>query len=107
VQYSVRDFVIAAAEEIELPLTWQGSGPNESAVDSKGVTRVCVDPRYFRPTEVQSLVGDASRAHVRLGWKPKTTFKDLVAEMAREDLKSAERDALVKRHGYRVLDQHE
>jgi GDPmannose 4,6-dehydratase len=107
VQYSVRDLVIAAAEEIDLSLTWEGSGPDESAMDTKGVKRVRVDPRYFRPTEVQSLVGDASRAHLRLGWKPKTTFKDLVAEMAREDLKSAERDALVRRHGYRVLDQHE
>jgi GDPmannose 4,6-dehydratase len=107
VQYSVRDFVTAAAEEIDLALTWQGTGADECAVDAEGVKRVKIDPRYFRPTEVQSLVGDASLARDKLGWTPKTTFKELVSEMAREDLKSAQRDALIKSHGYRVLDQHE
>jgi GDPmannose 4,6-dehydratase len=68
---------------------------------------VAVDPRYFRPAEVETLMGDATKAHQKLGWKPKTTFAELVAEMAREDLRSAERDVLIKRHGYRVLDQHE
>ncbi len=107
VQYSVREFVDLAAKEIGLSLNWQGSGIDECAFDEKGVRRVAVDPRYFRPAEVETLMGDATKAHQKLGWKPKTTFAELVAEMAREDLRSAERDVLIKRHGYRVLDQHE
>jgi GDPmannose 4,6-dehydratase len=68
---------------------------------------VAVDPRYFRPTEVETLLGDASKAKEKLGWAPNITFKELVAEMVMEDLKSAERDELVKRHGYQSLDYHE
>jgi GDPmannose 4,6-dehydratase len=68
---------------------------------------VQVDPRYFRPTEVETLLGDASKAKSKLGWKPKIGFDALVAEMVREDLKSAERDELIKRHGYTPLDHHE
>jgi len=66
-----------------------------------------VDPRYFRPTEVETLLGDPSKAREKLGWTPKISFKELVAEMVREDLKSAERDELVKKHGYRVFDYNE
>jgi GDPmannose 4,6-dehydratase len=66
-----------------------------------------VDPRYFRPAEVDSLLGDASKARKKLGWKPKVKFHELVSEMVREDLKLAERDDLVKRHGHRVLDRKE
>jgi GDPmannose 4,6-dehydratase len=117
-QFSVRDFVDAAAREIGIALDWRGKGLRETAtvrrVDSasgarvrKGQTVVRVDPRYFRPTEVETLLGDARKARRRLGWKPKVTFKQLVAEMVRDDLKAAERDALVKRHGYNAYDYHE
>ena len=68
---------------------------------------VRVDPRYFRPTEVETLLGDASKARIKLGWTPKISFNELVAEMVREDLKSAERDALVKKHGYVTFNPHE
>ncbi len=107
VQHTVRDFVNAAAAEIGLKLTWHGAGVDEYATDAGGVRRIAVDPRYFRPTEVQSLLGDASRARAKLGWSPRIGFTELVAEMMREDLKSAERDELVKRHGYRPFDFHE
>ena len=118
VQYSVRDFVDAAARELDIRLEWRGKGVKESAVvvsgtrgkgaaPSKGQTIVRVDPRYFRPTEVESLLGDARKARRKLGWKPRTSFKSLVAEMVREDLKAAERDELVKRHGYSAYDYHE
>ena len=81
-------------------------GPQSSAL-RPGQTVVRVDPRYFRPAEVEELLGDPTKARKKLGWKPKVTFKELVAEMMREDLKSAERDALVKRHGYSAYDYHE
>jgi GDPmannose 4,6-dehydratase len=68
---------------------------------------VQVDPRYFRPTEVDTLLGDPTKAKQKLGWTPKVTFKELVTEMVREDLKSAERDELIKRHGYKAMDYHE
>ena len=107
VQYSVRDFVDAAARELGMPLQWQGSDVDEHALDANGRKVVAVDPRYFRPTEVQTLLGDASKAHRQLGWKPKISFAELVAEMVREDLKVAERDELVRRHGYHAPDRHE
>jgi GDPmannose 4,6-dehydratase len=107
VQYSVRDFVNAAARELGMPLRWQGEGVAEHALDDKGRTVVAVDPRYFRPTEVQTLLGDAGKARRQLGWSPKIAFADLVAEMVREDLKIAERDELVRRHGYSAPDRHE
>jgi GDPmannose 4,6-dehydratase len=68
---------------------------------------VAVDPRYFRPTEVETLLGDASKAKTRLGWTPRISFEELVAEMVREDLKASERDELVKKHGYAAFDYHE
>jgi GDPmannose 4,6-dehydratase len=107
VQYSVRDFVDAAAGELDMPLQWHGSGVEEHALDAKGRKVVAVDPRYFRPAEVETLLGDASKAREKLGWTPRTSFNELVAEMVREDLRAAERDELVKRHGYRPLDFHE
>ncbi len=66
-----------------------------------------MDPRYFRPTEVETLLGDSSKAKVKLGWTPRTTFEELVAEMVREDLKSAERDELIEHHGYKAMDYRE
>jgi GDPmannose 4,6-dehydratase len=106
-QHSVRDFVNAAAKEVGLAVTWKGSGAGEKGFDAAGKCIVAVDPRYFRPTEVDSLLGDASKARRKLGWTPKTRFRDLVAEMMREDLKAAERDELVKKHGFAAYDYHE
>ncbi len=107
VQYSVRDFVNAAAAELGIALRWEGTGVDEKGYAEDGRCIVAVDPRYFRPTEVETLLGDASKAKTKLGWTPKITFKELVAEMVREDLKSAERDELVKRHGYLAYDYRE
>jgi GDPmannose 4,6-dehydratase len=107
VQYSVRQFVDAAAKELGIQITWQGQGIDETGTDQNGKVIVKVDPRYFRPTEVETLLGDPSKAKEKLGWTPKTTFDELVAEMVREDLKSAERDELVKKHGYAAYDYNE
>ncbi len=107
VQYSVRDFVNAAAEELGMKIRWEGAGVDEKGYNETGNCIVAVDARYFRPTEVETLLGDPSKAKNKLGWVPKVTFKELVAEMVREDLKAAERDELVKRHGYGAFDYHE
>ena len=107
VQYSVRQFVDAAAQEIGLSISWKGSGVDEKGYDEKGRCVVAVDPRYFRPTEVETLLGDPAKAKEKLGWEPRITFQELVAEMMREDMKSAERDELVKRHGFAAYDYHE
>lgn len=106
-QYSVRDFVNIAAEELGITVLWEGTGVEEKGYDVTGKCVVAVDTRYFRPTEVETLLGDASKAKEQLGWTPKITFKELVAEMVREDLKSAERDALIKIHGFKPLFYHE
>lgn len=107
VQYSVRDFVNAAAKELGITIHWDGQGVDEKGYDANGKCIVAVDPRYFRPTEVETLLGDPSKANEKLGWTPKITFEELVCEMVREDLKAAERDELVKKHGYKVMDYHE
>jgi len=117
VQYSVRDFVNAAAKELGMNIRWEGTGLDEKgflpstsgrgAGGEGGKCIVAVDPRYFRPTEVETLLGDPTKAKEKLGWTPKITFDELVAEMVREDLKTAERDELVKKHGYSVLNCHE
>lgn len=107
VQYSVRDFVNIACNELEMSIRWEGTGVAEKGYDRNGKCIVAVDSRYFRPTEVETLLGDASKAKEKLGWSPKISFTDLVAEMVREDLKTAERDELVKRHGYKAMDYHE
>lgn len=107
VQYSVREFVDAAAKELGIEIKWCGTGVDEKGYDKSGKLIVAVDPRYFRPTEVETLLGDPSKAKQKLGWSPKTTFAELVAEMVREDLKSAERDELVKKHGFNAYDYHE
>ncbi|MFA6051829.1 MAG: GDP-mannose 4,6-dehydratase [Methylobacter sp.] len=100
IQYSVRDFVNIAANELGIMIRWDGEGLDEKGYDASGKCIVSVDPRYFRPTEVETLLGDPSKAKDKLGWQPKTTFDELVKEMVREDLKTAERDELVKHHGY-------
>jgi len=106
IQSSVRDFVDAAADELGMAIEWQGSGVDETG-SLEGRVIVRVDPRYFRPAEVETLLGDASKARSKLDWTPKISFEELVAEMVREDLKSAERDEVVKKHGYPVHSYHE
>jgi len=107
VQHSVRDFVTLAAQMLGIKLHWVGQGVEERAVDESGSTVVSVDPRYFRPSEVETLLGDPSYAHERLGWKPKVSFEELVKEMVDADLLAAERDQLVKKHGYSAYEYHE
>lgn len=106
-QHSVRDFVDLAAGFLDMRISWQGIGVEEKGLDAQGNVVVAVDPLYYRPTEVGSLLGDASKAKQELGWKPRVTFRELVKEMAEEDLKAAERDALVRKHGYSVFNYHE
>lgn len=106
-QHSVREFVDAAALEAGISISWQGKGIHEKGFDSEGKCIVAVDHNYFRPSEVDSLLGDASKAKKKLGWTPKISFGELVAEMMREDLKSAKRDELVKKHGFNAYDYNE
>jgi GDPmannose 4,6-dehydratase len=106
-QYTVRHFVDAVAEALQMKLRWSGTGLQERACDSSGRCVVAVDSRYFRPAEVETLLGDASKARLKLGWKPKVTFPQLVEEMAAADLKAAERDHLAYQNGHRVYDLHE
>ncbi len=117
VQHSVRDFVTLAAAELGITIAFEGEGEAEigriaavSNTDHKckpGDVVVRVDPRYFRPTEVETLLGDPAKAFEALGWKPKISFAELVREMAQADYDSARRDALVKAHGYQAFDYHE
>jgi len=107
VQHSVREFVTLAAEVLDIKLVWEGHGVEERAVDQSGATVVAVDPRYFRPSEVETLLGDPSYAHERLGWKPTVSFENLIKEMVEADLLLAKRDELVKKHGYNAYDYHE
>ncbi|QHE78136.1 GDP-mannose 4,6-dehydratase [Hydrogenophaga sp. PBL-H3] len=120
VQYSVRDFVNASARELGMDVRWEGSGVNErgywtnspmageDALNGRHVAPiVSVDPKYFRPTEVETLLGDPTKAKQKLGWTPRISFEELVAEMVRDDLKSAERDELVTRHGHKAMDYYE
>jgi GDPmannose 4,6-dehydratase len=106
-QHSVRDFVDAAARELGIKVKWEGSGVDERGFDDSGKCIVAVDPRYFRPTEVETLLGDPSKAKRQLGWQPRVKFEELVAEMVREDLAAAQRDELCRSEGYRVFDYHE
>ena len=106
-QYSVREFIDRCAARLELNLTWKGSGLDEKAYDSDGNVVVVVDPRYFRPTEVETLLGDPSKAQRELGWTPRTSFDQLVEEMISADLKAAQRDALVRQHGFEAYNVRE
>jgi GDPmannose 4,6-dehydratase len=118
-QHSVRDFVNAAAAELGVSLRWEGTGVDETGIIesvrkgavgygmNEGDTIVRVDPRYFRPTEVESLLGDPKKAKDKLGWQPKTSFADLVSEMMRFDLEEAKRDELCKSQGFSVMNHHE
>jgi GDPmannose 4,6-dehydratase len=107
-QHSVRDFVNYAAEEVGIKVRWEGQGVDEKGYNTEtGKCILAIDPRYFRPAEVETLLGDASKAKRQLGWSPQTSFRDLVSEMMREDLRLAERDELVKKHGFRFFNRHE
>jgi GDPmannose 4,6-dehydratase len=104
----VRDFVAWAFEEVGIGIEWRGRGVEEKGYDAaNGRCLVEVDPRYFRPTEVETLLGDPSKAREKLGWVAKTSFDRLVEEMVVEDLKLAERDHMVNEAGYRAYKHHE
>jgi GDPmannose 4,6-dehydratase len=107
-QYSVRDFVIAAAKCLNMKMDWRGKGVDEVGFDANsGRAIVRVDPRYFRPTEVETLLGDPSKARQKLGWSAEVSFSELVAEMVACDLEEAKRDALVAKEGFKVYSRHE
>jgi GDPmannose 4,6-dehydratase len=117
VQVSVRDFVVRAAAELGITLAFEGDGLNEvgtvaavtgnKATCQVGSTIVRVDQRYFRPTEVQTLLGDPGKAKRKLGWTPHTTLAELVREMVDSDYMSAQQDGLVRQAGFRTFDHHE
>ena len=106
-QHSVREFVELAARQLGFEIHWKGSGAEEKGYDQDGREIVAVDPRYYRPTEVESLLGNPTKARTELGWEPRTKFADLVQEMVAADLDLAEKDALISKHGYRVFNYHE
>jgi GDPmannose 4,6-dehydratase len=107
-QYSVRDFVVAAGALLGMHIEWHGKGVNETGVDKKtGNIIVRVDPRYFRPTEVETLLGDATKAKQKLGWVAETSFAKLVEEMVQSDLELAQRDGMIAKEGYKVYAHHE
>jgi GDPmannose 4,6-dehydratase len=106
-QHSVRDFIYLAASFLDIKITWEGTGAEEKGRDKNGNVIIAIDPRYYRPTEVVSLLGDASKAKRELGWQSHVTFRELVKEMVEEDLKRAEMDALVKKHGYPLFNHYE
>ena len=105
-QHSVREFVEATAGELEMQVTWKGKGAEEKGYDRQGRCIVAIDSRYFRPAEVDTLLGDATKARQKLGWRPRMAFKQIVSEMAKQDLHEAERSRLVKQHGYTEHSPH-
>jgi GDPmannose 4,6-dehydratase len=106
-QHSVREFVEAACRRLDMSVRWEGEAESEKGYDNDGKCIVAVDARYFRPTEVETLLGDASKARATLGWRPKVSFEELVTDMVSADFRAAERDELVRQHGHRVYDRHE
>jgi GDPmannose 4,6-dehydratase len=107
-QHSVREFVELAAKEIDIDICWEGTDAEEKGYDkATGKCIVAVDPRYFRPAEVETLLGDPSKAKQKLGWEPRTTFQELVAEMMSEDMKAAQRDELVRQNGFKYFNYNE
>ena len=105
-QHTVREFVEVAAKELEIDVEWEGSGVNEKG-SWQGETIISIDTRYFRPTEVETLLGDSTKAKDKLGWIPKITFTELVKEMVVSDLKEAERDQLCQIKGYSTYSYNE
>jgi GDPmannose 4,6-dehydratase len=107
-QHSVRDFVVRAGAELGMKLEWRGWGVDEQGIDAAtGKTLVRIDPRYFRPAEVETLLGDPSKARAKLGWQPKTSFAQLIKEMVQADLVHAQRDAVILREGFQTYARHE
>jgi GDPmannose 4,6-dehydratase len=107
-QHSVREFVELSGQHLDMRIEWRGKGVDEQGVDAKtGQAIVKIDPRYFRPTEVDTLLGDPSKAKAKLGWQPKTSFAKLVEEMVASDLEIARRDALIAREGFKTYQHHE
>jgi GDPmannose 4,6-dehydratase len=107
-QHSVREFVAAAGALLDMKIEWQGEGVEEVGIDTAtGRRLIFVDPRYFRPTEVDSLLGDATKARDKLGWVAEVAFPELIAEMIQSDMELAKRDALVAKEGYKVYSHHE
>jgi GDPmannose 4,6-dehydratase len=107
-QHSVREFVERAGAHLDMRIEWRGKGVDEQGVDAKsGNAIVKVDPRYFRPTEVETLLGDPTKAKVKLGWQPKISFAKLVEEMVGSDLEIARRDALIAKEGFKTYRHHE
>ena len=107
-QHSVRDFVTIAATEMGIDINWQGKGIDEKGIDTKtGNIIVAVDPKYFRPTEVETLLGNPAKAKEKLGWTPKIPFKDLVTEMVQHDLEDAKKDNLCQTHGFHTYNYNE
>ena len=107
-QYSVRDFVDIAARELNIQIAWQGKGVREKGIDKKtNKTVVLVDPKYFRPTEVETLLGDPTKARQKLGWTPEITFEQMVREMVKSDLEEAKKDHLCQTHGFKTLNHNE
>lgn len=108
VHYSVRDFVNIVAQELEINIQWKGGGIDEIGIDaSTGNTIVSVDARYFRPTEVETLLGDATKAKEKLGWEPKISFDEMVKEMTAADLKEAEKEKLYQDKGFETFHRYE
>lgn len=106
-QHSVRDFVELTAAELSINIEWRGSGVDEKGIDRQsGNVIVAIDPKYFRPAEVETLLGDATYAAKKLGWKSRTTFKALIQEMIKADLAAAERDLLIRKNGYKAYTGH-
>lgn len=107
-QHSVREFVSRAAGHLGYEVDWRGTGVDEEGVDRKtGKVLVKIDPRYFRPTEVETLLGDYTKARTQLNWRPEVSFEALVKEMVEADLGIAKRDSLMQKHGFKVLHHHE
>ena len=107
-QHSVREFVELSGQHLGMRIEWRGKGVDEQGVDAKtGKAIVKIDPRYFRPTEVDTLLGDPSKAKTKLGWQPKISFAKLVEEMVSSDLEIARRDALIAREGFKTYQHHE
>lgn len=107
VQFSVREFVDLAASKLNMTIRWEGFGLEEKGYDSLGKCIVSVDPRYFRPSEVETLLGDSTKARTKLGWVPKISFDQLVTEMVEQDFGGAQKDSLVKKHGFQTQSYHE
>jgi GDPmannose 4,6-dehydratase len=104
----VRDFVAAAGSLLDMKFEWRGEGVDEVGIDVvTGRELIRVDPRYYRPTEVDSLLGDPTKAWQKLGWRAEATFPELVAEMVQADLELAKRDAMITKEGYKIYRHHE